>query len=97
MRAGLFALVAMLLLAVMVSQGVLSQTTEAESTPSITARCSGSDVDCSTASPDAVADVIVEHTTYLDGCAPADLHLARYVSAGGLGGEPVVAVWCAVP
>ncbi len=87
----------MLLLAVMVSQGVLSRTTEAESTPSIIARCSGSDADCPAASPDGAADVIAEHTTYLGGCAQADLHLARYVPAGGLGGGPVVAIWCAVP
>jgi hypothetical protein len=87
----------MLLLALVAGQSILLQPSDAESAPSVSTSCAASDEDCSSTSPDGATDVIVEHATYLGGCAQTDLHLARYMPADSLNGEPVVAIWCGGP
>ncbi len=95
MRLGFFALLAMLLLALVAGQSIVSQSADAESAPSAVTGCAVSEEECSAPWPGSASDVIVAQAVYVGGCTGADLHVVRYVPAESLDGEPIVAIWCA--
>ncbi len=95
MRLGFFVLLAVLLLALVAGQSIVSRSADAESPLSAVTSCAVSEDECSSSWPSNTSDVMVEHAIYVGGCSGADLHVVRYVPADSLSGEPMVAIWCA--
>jgi len=99
MRPTVFAAAAALLLALVTMQGGLAQQTKAENThtPAITdcAQDMGAAVQggaCSQTSLDSPPGLIISHTVLAGACPAADLHVVRYLPAGG--SVPLVATYC---
>ena len=94
MRLGVFALSAALLLAAVAGQNSLLRSTEAEtSTDSAITACAVQG-DCSQNSLDSTPGTVLSHTVFTSACGAADLHVMRYVPAGGGPSAPLVATWC---
>lgn len=96
MRPGVFVVVAALLLAIVAGQNTLLQPTKAQTTTASSAitACAVQGESCSQPSLDSTPGTVVSYVVFKRGCAGADLHVMRYVSADQGGQDPIVATWC---
>ena len=100
MRPVAFVLSAAFVLAAIAGQNSFFRPTQAETvtTPAIAACAqAGAAVQgsgCQQASLDSTPATVLSNTVLSGGCAYADLHIVRYVPAGGLSQRPLVATWC---
>ncbi|MDO8614371.1 MAG: hypothetical protein Q7T33_01365 [Dehalococcoidia bacterium] len=104
MRRTVFFLSAALLLGLAAGQHGFTQPTGAQSPASAITACArpggarmGPAVQgggCEASSLDSTPGSVVSHTVLAGGCADADLHVVRYIPAGGPPDTPLTATWC---
>ncbi len=94
MRAGALVIAMGLLLASVARETFPAQSTTAESDTPVVAACFVQGESCLQPSLGGGGQFVISHKVLVRGCPGADLHLVRYVPAGGTSSEPLIATWC---
>jgi len=94
MRLAAFVGTGAILLAAVAGQNAFLQRTAASPQTSVITACAAWGGSCKDSSPGGTPVTALSHTVLKGGCAAADLHTMRYVSASDSDEGPLVASWC---